>query len=102
MNKTDLITKYGHRLTLKNYSENTLRAYLNGVHIFLDYVKVNEVSAITPKVLETYFHYCKKELDYSYSMMSQGLLWRNSLLLRYVFYMWKFCRRTSIFILTSR
>jgi len=73
MNKTDLITKYEHRLTLKNYSENTLRAYLSGLNIFLDYVKVNQISNITPKVLDTYFHYCKKELEYSYLMMKQLL-----------------------------
>ena len=34
MNKSDLISKYVHQLTLKNYSENTLRAYLNGLTIF--------------------------------------------------------------------
>jgi len=73
MNKADLITKYEHRLTLKNYSENTLRAYLSGLNIFLDYVKANQISSITPKVLDTYFHYCKKELNYSYSMMKQLL-----------------------------
>ncbi len=73
MNKTDLITKYEHRLTLKNYSENTLRAYLSGLQIFLDYLKVNNVSEVTPKVLGTYFHYCKKEMDYSYSTMKQLL-----------------------------
>lgn len=73
MNKSDLITKYEHRLTLKNYSKNTLRAYLNGLHIFLDYVKANQLSSVTPKVLERYFHHCKKELEYSYSMMKQLL-----------------------------
>lgn len=73
MNKTDLTTKYEHRLTLKNYSENTLRAYLSGLSIFLDYLRVNQISAVTPKVLDTYFHYCKKELEYGYSMMKQLL-----------------------------
>jgi len=73
MNKTDLRTKYEHRLTLKNYSENTLRAYLSGLSIFLDYLGVNQISAVTPKVLDTYFHYCKKELEYGYSMMKQLL-----------------------------
>lgn len=74
MNKSDLITKYEHRLTLWNYSENTLRAYLNGLHIFLDYVRANQISSVTPKVLERYFHHCKKDLEYSYSMMSFGPL----------------------------
>ena len=39
MNKANLITKYEHRFTLKNYSDNTLRAYLSGLLIFLDYLK---------------------------------------------------------------
>jgi len=34
MNKSHLISKYEHQLTLKNYSENTLKAYLNGLNIF--------------------------------------------------------------------
>lgn len=28
MKKSELISKYEHQLTLKNYSENTLKAYL--------------------------------------------------------------------------
>lgn len=73
MNKTDLITKYEHRLTLKNYSKRTLRAYLNGLNIFLSYLKANRISDVTPRVLEAYFHYCKTELGYGYSMMKQLL-----------------------------
>lgn len=41
MKKSDLISKYEHQLTLKNYSENTLKAYLNGLNIFLDFLKSN-------------------------------------------------------------
>ena len=33
MNKSELISKYEHQLTLKNYSENILRAHLNGLNI---------------------------------------------------------------------
>jgi len=35
MNKAKLLSKYEHRLTLKNYGDSTLRSYLNGLHIFL-------------------------------------------------------------------
>lgn len=56
MKKTDLTSKYEHHFTLKNYSENTLRAYLNGLNIFLDYVKTNQISTVTPGLLDTYFH----------------------------------------------
>jgi site-specific recombinase XerD len=50
-----------------------LRAYLNGLNIFLGYLKANRISDVTPGVLEAYFHYCKTELDYGYSMMKQLL-----------------------------
>ncbi|MCH2449344.1 MAG: site-specific integrase [Gracilimonas sp.] len=73
MNKSKLLSKYEHRLTLKNYSDSTLRSYLHGLHIFLNYLSVHEIKEVSPNVLETFFHYCKKELEYSYSMMKQLL-----------------------------
>ena len=47
MNKTDLRTKYEHHLTIKNYSENKLRSYINGLHIFLDYLRTNQINNVT-------------------------------------------------------
>jgi site-specific recombinase XerD len=73
MNKSELISKYEHQLTLKNYSENTLRAYLNGLNIFLAYVSTHKVQKVTSDVLGSFFHLCKKDLGYSYSMMKQLL-----------------------------
>lgn len=73
MKKTELISKYEHQLTLKNYSENTLRAYLNGLNVFLEYVCANQVQKVTSDTLDSYFHHCKKDLGYSYSMMKQLL-----------------------------
>jgi hypothetical protein len=31
MDKSELLTKYEHQLTLKNYSTHTLKAYLNAI-----------------------------------------------------------------------
>lgn len=73
MKKSELISKYEHHLTLRNYSENTLKAYLNGLNIFLEYLSMNQVQEVSSKQLETFFHHCKKELGYSYSMMKQLL-----------------------------
>ncbi len=70
MNKTELISKYNHHLSLKNCSENTLRSYLNGLLIFLDFIKVYNIEKVTGSVLESFFHHAKKEMGYSYSMMS--------------------------------
>jgi len=73
MKKSHLISKYEHQLTLKNYSKNTLKAYLNGLNIFLEYLSSNQVSEVSSKELDLFFHYCKKEQGYSYSMMKQLL-----------------------------
>lgn len=43
MNKTELISKYKHHLTLRNYCENMLRSYLNRLDVFIDYITLNEV-----------------------------------------------------------
>ncbi|MBE9048414.1 phage integrase N-terminal SAM-like domain-containing protein [Pleurocapsales cyanobacterium LEGE 10410] len=69
MNKSKLLSKYEQQLTLKNYSENTLRAYLNGLNIYLEYVSTNQIQKVTSEVLGSFFHHCKKDLGYSYSMM---------------------------------
>src|SRR5690554_728658 len=73
MKKMELISKYEHQLTLRNYSERTLKAYLNGLHIFLEYVRVNGIQKISSQQLEEFFYHCKKDLNYSYSMMKQLL-----------------------------
>ena len=73
MKKLHLISKYEHQLTLKNYSENTLKAYLNGLNIFLEYLSSNQVSEVSSKELDLFFHHCKKKQGYSYSMMKQLL-----------------------------
>jgi site-specific recombinase XerD len=73
MKKSELISKYEHQLTLKNYSENTLKAYLNGLNIFLQYLSLNQIPEVSSKELDLFFHHCKKELGYSYSMMKQLL-----------------------------
>ena len=36
MKKSELLVKYNHRLTLRNFSINTVRAYKNGLGIFFE------------------------------------------------------------------
>lgn len=73
MNAKGLLAKYKHQLILKNYSSNTVNAYLNGLKLFLTYIKKNELTDINGKEVEMYFYYCKKSLGYSYSTMKQHL-----------------------------
>lgn len=73
MNKSDLITKYKHQLILRNYSKNTVDAYLSSLNNFLQYVKKKGFNNISATQIEDYFYYCKKELNYSYSTMKQQL-----------------------------
>lgn len=73
MNKTDLITRYKHQLILRNYSKNTVDAYLSSLNNFLQYVKKKGLNDITATQLESYFYHCKNELNYSYSTMKQQL-----------------------------
>tara|TARA_R110002110_G_scaffold370584_1_gene580567 strand:- start:7188 stop:8033 length:846 start_codon:yes stop_codon:yes gene_type:complete len=73
MNKTDLITTYKHQLILRNYSKNTVDAYLSSLNNFLQYIKDKGFNNVSATQIEGYFYYCKKELNYSYSTMKQHL-----------------------------
>lgn len=78
MIKSELISKYKHTLTLKNYSERTISAYLNGLSIFLAYLSSESIKKVDAGTLEKFFFYAKTDVGYGYSSMSQGLLWRSS------------------------
>ncbi len=74
MKKSDLLKKYKHHLTLKNFSESTVRAYMNGLAVFLDYIREKDIQEVSPEILEAYFYYCKTELSCSCPMMKQFLV----------------------------
>jgi len=73
MNTKDLLSKYKHQLILKNYSSNTVNAYLNGLKLFLGFIKAKKLKEVGEKELENYFYHCKQNLGYSYSTMKQHL-----------------------------
>ncbi len=50
MNKKDLIAKYKHQLILKNFSENTINSYINGLNLFLKYVQKNSLNEVSSQV----------------------------------------------------
>lgn len=73
MKKSELLLTYKYHLTLKNFSDSTIRAYINGLGIFLNYISENKIENVSGLELSQYFYYCKKELNYGYSMMKQLL-----------------------------
>jgi len=51
MNKSDLISKYGHALVLCNYSHRTVEVYLSGLRVFISFLQENNVQEVTPEIL---------------------------------------------------
>ena len=54
--------KYIHQLTLKAYSENTIRMYLSEFSHLLILLKSNPADELTPEKLKSYFLYCVETL----------------------------------------
>lgn len=73
MNKSDLLSKYESKLILKNYSDRTVEVYLSALGVFISYLKNNDVQKVTPKVLQDFYHFAQRDLNYGYSMMKQLL-----------------------------
>ena len=71
MNKNELIKKYEHQLTLKNYSDSTIQSYLNGLHKFIDFLKCRQIAAVNGQTLSGFLMWCKKQEGYGYSSMKQ-------------------------------
>lgn len=71
MNKKELIKKYNHQLTLKNYSESTIQSYLNGLRMFINFLKGRQVSKVEGQTLSDFLFICKKQKGYGYSSMKQ-------------------------------
>lgn len=71
MNKIELIKKYEHKLTLKNYSESTIQSYLNGLHKFIHYLENRKITSVNGQTLSGFLVFCKKQEGYGYSSMKQ-------------------------------
>lgn len=71
MNKSDLISKYKHTLTLKNYSQSTVNSYLNGLYKFIAFIQDNEIEEVKATHISKFLVHAKRENDYGYSTMKQ-------------------------------
>ncbi len=73
MKRTELTDKFRRELTIRNYSPNTQRAYLNGLQRFLEYFNKNHPEQISGDFLKNYILYLKEERHYSYSSLKHAL-----------------------------
>ncbi len=73
MRRTELSEKFRRELTLRNYSPNTQKAYLNGWQRFLEYFDKTHPEQISGDFLKNYILYLKEERHYSYSSLKHAL-----------------------------
>jgi integrase/recombinase XerD len=69
MKKQIILTKFENKLTIANYSNQTINSYMSALKIFLDYVVSKKVDNVTDEFIEGYLFYCKQKKNYMYSSM---------------------------------
>lgn len=71
MKRQEIVDRFEKKLVIENYSDKTVRSYLNALHHFLNYLTSLQVAAINDKHIEDYLYICAKEKNYSFSSMRQ-------------------------------
>lgn len=71
MKKQEILDRFKKRLSIENYSSQTIQSYYSAIKLFLEYVEKMELSQITEKEIENYLYYCKTKKIYSFSAMKQ-------------------------------
>ena len=69
MNKQELLEKYKKRITIENYSNQTIKSYLSAVKLFLEFIEKLKVAQIGEDEIENYLYFCKEDKKYSFSAM---------------------------------
>ena len=69
MKKQIILTRFENKLTIANYSRQTINSYRSALNIFLDYVASKKVGDVSDGFIEGYLYYCKTQRNYSYSSM---------------------------------
>ena len=69
MNKQELLEKYKKRITIENYSKQTIKSYLSAVKLFLEFIEKLKVTQIGEDEIENYLYFCKEDKKYSFSAM---------------------------------
>jgi site-specific recombinase XerD len=71
MKKQDIINSFTKKITIENYSKQTIRNYLSVLKLFLEWVENLRVEKVTEKEIEDYLYYCTNTKKYSFSTMKQ-------------------------------
>jgi site-specific recombinase XerD len=71
MRKQEIINKFQDKLTIENYSRQTIKNYVSSLKLFLEYISKLNVKEVTDNEIENYLYYCKTKKDYSFSSMKQ-------------------------------
>ncbi len=69
MNKQKLLAQYLQKLSIQNYSHQTINSYISAIKMFIAYFQVNKFNALDENIIINYLDYCKTRKHYSLSSM---------------------------------
>jgi integrase/recombinase XerD len=72
MLKSTLLKKYTQKLSVQNYSNQTIRSYISALNTFIKFVKATNVTELNAQTVLDYLEYCKNHKKYSLSSMKQA------------------------------
>ena len=71
MLKSELLLNFQQKLTIQNYSQQTIKSYMPAVRVFITYIVDKKIDGVDEKVIQNYLFMCKDEKNYSLSSMKQ-------------------------------
>ncbi len=71
MKRQIILSAFESKLTIANYSEQTIKNYLSALALFLEFVASKKVDEVTDMLIEEYLLHCKSKRKYSFSSMKQ-------------------------------
>lgn len=72
MLKSELLLNLQQKLTIQNYSQQTIKSYMSAVRMFINYIVDKKIDDVDEKVIHNYLFMCKDEKNYSLSSMKQA------------------------------
>jgi hypothetical protein len=66
MKKQIILSTFEKKLTIANYSNQTIQNYLSSLSLFLEYVAGKNVNEVSDQLIQDYLYYCKTKKKYSF------------------------------------